>query len=74
MLGPTNKSSAIPIHTCSPEGRGITFDELYVSYKLQIQTNPKGKIGNFKIFLLLILPCPKGFNINGKCKKIGVIQ
>ncbi|MGP1925755.1 MAG: homocysteine S-methyltransferase family protein [Candidatus Hodgkinia cicadicola] len=49
VLGPTNKSAAIPIDTRSPEGRGITFDELNVSYKLQIQTMIENKIDMFLV-------------------------
>ncbi|MGP1918159.1 MAG: homocysteine S-methyltransferase family protein [Candidatus Hodgkinia cicadicola] len=44
VLGPTNKSSAIPIDTSQPERRGVTFDELYTSYKLQIRTMAKCKV------------------------------
>ncbi|MGP1925683.1 MAG: homocysteine S-methyltransferase family protein, partial [Candidatus Hodgkinia cicadicola] len=47
VLGPTNKSASIPIDTSSPGRRGVMFDELNASYKLQIRTMIQNKIDVF---------------------------
>ncbi len=49
VLGPTNKSSAIPIDTSDPEQRGISFNELNVGYKLQIRTMIENKVDMFLV-------------------------
>ncbi|MGP1915994.1 MAG: homocysteine S-methyltransferase family protein [Candidatus Hodgkinia cicadicola] len=49
VLGPTNKSASIPIDTSSPGRRGVMFDELNASYKLQIRTMIQNKIDLFLV-------------------------
>ncbi|MGP1917399.1 MAG: homocysteine S-methyltransferase family protein [Candidatus Hodgkinia cicadicola] len=49
VLGPTNRSSTIPIDTSEPEKRGTTFDELKLGYKLQITAMVKGKVDMFLV-------------------------
>lgn len=49
VLGPTNRSSTIPIDASEPEKRGTTFDELKLGYKLQIIAMVKGKVDMFLV-------------------------